>query len=528
MKLLSKKTISWSEIYILTALVYFLSHGLMLSIYGTWWDDMLLWNVSQESIDEFMGPQNFNHPFMYVIVKSMNQIEDLIIRNFLYKFIPFFCWLISISCFFLFLKRISNNKALTLYASLIAASCGINKTMILICCYHYTISITLFMLGLVLFTYDYFKSNKFYLVLVSVFWTLSLLMWRTCVLLIPAILVVSVLTKMEINLKRRKFFLETIKGLISRYYIIIFGLFIFAVMYKTLLAPHGEYASYYTVRIKCMILSPITTMICCLSLLMGYIGNLFFVFSKEGTYVTAAMLILILLFSVLLYFVHSKPINNNKKMWYIALFFLYFAIMPHLLKSIALSFDINGYRSRFAALTIFPIGLICALVITSIVKTKLRIITCSFLVSLSICYSISTYLNYERGWLKNLAIASIFLEHRELQGKNIIFIDNTSLYSSFSNEVYAYYEYEGCAKVAYGLYDTTKCSELTQNMHYKHINIPDYYLTIEVNEFYPYIGLKAMLYRYFNKKRYDEIKNNLLKFRIESKSDYLKYKYQVL
>ena len=104
------KDLSWRRIYKYTIFTYFLSHSWMLLIYGAWWDDMLLWNVSQEDLKSFMGPDNFNNPFMYYSISSIAKIEDLEIMTFVYRLVPFICWFISLTCFFLFLKKVSNNK----------------------------------------------------------------------------------------------------------------------------------------------------------------------------------------------------------------------------------------------------------------------------------------------------------------------------------------------------------------------------------------------------------------------------------
>jgi len=262
----NKLDYSWISSYIFVLIVYFASQGLMLVIYGAWWDDMRLWNASVETLEEVGGANSFNNPFIYIIVKSINQINDLVQRNFVFRIIPFICWLVSLTFFFLFLKKLSGNKTYTLYASLLAASCCMNKTVMLICCYHYTISISLFMIGLVFFIYDYYESSFIYKFIVSFLWMFSLLIWRSAVLVIPVALLVSVLSRTELKLTAIDFYYKIVKKLIREYWLIIIGLLVFSVLYKTALAPQGMYASYYSIGLTNLLLSPINTFFCCLSL----------------------------------------------------------------------------------------------------------------------------------------------------------------------------------------------------------------------------------------------------------------------
>ena len=96
MKITSKE-VSWWQIYLYVVIVYIMSHGLMLLLYGAWWDDMLLWNVPDKDLELFAGPSNFNNPFIYFIVSSINRIGDTEIMNFVFRLVPFVCWFIPFS-----------------------------------------------------------------------------------------------------------------------------------------------------------------------------------------------------------------------------------------------------------------------------------------------------------------------------------------------------------------------------------------------------------------------------------------------
>lgn len=515
-----QKTRTWAGLLFIVIIIYCISHGLMLFLYGAWWDDMEIWNVSDEALKKLWGTGD--NPVVYYLYKEILAVTDLHIRNFIFRIIPFMCWMISIICFFLFLKKVTDNKTYTFYSSLLVGSCGINKCMVLLCCYHYTISISLFLMGLVLYTNDYYKERKINIVFVSILWFLSLVVWRSAALVIPAILLFSVLSKIQIDFKSKLFYKKFLQESLRHYGMIILALLIFVVMYKTILAPHGEYAAYYSINILCMLLSPLTTVLCSISLFLGYISNLYSVFAQSNTIIVFVLFIWVAICSLFLYkwssWTDKKEVN--KKMLLIACLFLLFSMMPHLLRELACSYDLNGYKSRVSSLAVFPLCMILAYPLIFVKIKFIRSILCSTLVVLSIFYTINTYLCYEKGWLKNEAIVCYLKNNMKLKGKNIIFIDNSKMYSPFYNEDYRYYDYEGCAKLSYGKDDNTKCIDYFKYKENKHFESADYYLFIDVKERNAHAGLKSIVCRVLNKHMREEMKNNILMFRLETKEEY--------
>lgn len=477
---------SWTSIFILTVIVYFMSHGLMLLVYGAWWDDMLLWNVSLEDIDYFLGPDNFNNPFLFYIIKSIASIENIKVMTFLYRLVPFVCWLISVSSFFFFCKMITQNKWFTLYASLLAASCGLNKCMLLICCYHYSISIALFMVGLVLFVYDYYKENYFTKLCVAILWLLSLLVWRSAVLVVPVAMVMA--SMMKVGIDRHKIIssiMKILSYLIRNYYLILFCLVIFILLYLTILAPRGVYSSYYAIDLKSLLLAPLTTFISCLTLILNYVINvslvnniLFF----NGT----AFLIIGIFLVFLLYFVIEKKyeeVEISASIKIVAVVFLFFSMMPHLLKEICFSFDISGYTSRITSLAVFPISMLLGYMFC---RSQLRYKNLLFSIFLlfSSLYSIKTYADYNRGWDKNVEIAQFLKSKSFLNGCRLKFQDTAVDYSTFPTEAFRYYDMEGCARLAYGKNTKTICSNYYHKGERDSLFEYDYLIHIYQNDNY--------------------------------------------
>ena len=511
---------SWTSIYILTIITYFVSHGLMLTVYGAWWDDMLIWNVSQETFEEFQGPNSFNNPFLYYTIKNINNISSTQLRMFVFRIVPFLCWLISLTCFYSIVKQVTLDKTYTLYSSLFAASCGLNKCMVLICCYHYTISIMLFMIGLVFYVKDYYKSCMGYRILTALLWLFSLLIWRTAVLVVPFLIVFTSTLKVEYKRNKIVYLKELASFLIRRYWSVLLALIFFTILYTTILSPKGVYASYYSLSFKNIILSPITTLSCCFSIIINYITSLLNILASAGLSGLKRIIAILMIVGVLflITFHKNKPIVPKTAFLWVCIAIFYFSIMPQLLIDSYYAINIDGYKSRISALSVYPISLIIGFFVCRTSFTA-RTVIGSFIVCLSMVYSVTTYLNYSKGWAKNEALCTIFQNHN-LNGKKIRIIDNSQTYNPFVSEIYRYYDYEGCARLAYGVYSKTRCIDYYDQDVMRNFIKPDYYLYIDVKEKSPFSIWGYIVNRYFNKIEYNRIINNMLMYRLVTNEEF--------
>lgn len=509
--------INKTRLYCIIITIYTISHGLMLFLYGAWWDDLLLWNVSSEALKSFLGPTNFNNPFLFYIIDCINRIEEPIIMTFVFRLVPFSCWLVSLLCFCLVVKEISHNIEFTLYAGLISASCGLNKCMILICCYHYTISTMLFMCGLLFFIYDYHKGNKVYVILSAFFWTLSVLIWRTAVLVVPGIILMASIVKKGLPInsyKSTRELKDLLQILIKRYYPIIIGLIAFAILYTTVLSPRGEYDSYYSIGKKNLLLSPITSIVSSFSMILGYLSEITSVFAETGNEVIILIPFVVFVW-LLIRDIESSESERINNLFITAFIILILSAFPYELKGLSFAFPLDGYNSRVTSLAIYPISIICTCILFKF-KMRYRQLLSTLFISISIIYSINVYLDYNRSWTQTESIVEIFRSNDFLNGKNIVVSDRAIELRSFKSEEERYYEYEGYARLAYGKYSTTNCIDLLHDSLDEFC--PDYYLFIDLKEGVPYnsyaYDIKLFLYRLFNKDKYNQIISGLLQYRI--------------
>lgn len=518
MSIMEKK--KWLYVLTLTIIIYVLSHGLMLLLYGAWWDDMLQWNVSEEMLNNLFGTDNFNNPFIYYTNFYLSKIGDLQVRTFISRLIPFVCWLISTMAFYFVIKKITSNYHITLISSLLVASCGLNKSIVMICCYHYSISIALFMLGLLFFVYDFFNDRAIYKIFSSTLWCLSLLVWRPAVLVIPVLVLIASICKNEFNWRSIKSYLLLIKETILGYWIYIVGLLLFSVLYTTVLAPKGEYSSYYGINILHILLSPFTTITSCISILIQHLHSIFLSFARPGRMFIITIILAPIVYMILLRGRKSEDNGYNKKtLLYVCLIFFFFSVMPQKLIGENISFFCNmeDQWSRQASLAIFPISVLLGLFLNTIQNGIIRRMVACVLITGSVLFSNYTILDYERGWARNEAIVCYLSENREMEGKTIMVYNNAMDYSIFYGTGDSYYEYEGCARLAYGVNTDTKFISYYKNDSYNKATKPDYYLLFGRNEEFPTPSYRLMMIRLFKPELYKEIVSKMLFFQLSEK-----------
>jgi len=454
---------------LLILLMLLFSHGLMIFLKGAWWDDLVIWNVDYDRYIE--QQQTFNNPvltYLYTYVITNYSLDNQFI---FFRLISFVCCIITVLSVYVALRKIIGRNSLSFYASLLLSTCGINKCMPLICCLHYSISNSLFFLGLVFLVYDFYKPKFVYKILLSFLWLFSLIIWRSPALLMPFCTLVacySIIDKKENSITG--VFYEILTCLFKKYwYLLVVFTFVF-ILYSTIMEPKGSYASYYSISLTNIVMSPITTITNSIGMTLIYIGDLL----KNLHHTT--YLILFLLSISFLYFVLRKNdtdtfiLIRKKYILYFLCLFAFFAILPQVLRGgIVFIYDIDGYKSRVASLMTVPISIFVAFVLIQI-PPKIRQPLASVLIIASSLYSINTYLDYSKGWLKIKAFSAYLQSQEHLNGKQMYVKDFAKGFNVFTSENWRHYEYEGCARIAYGNKSKTKF-------------IPSYYMLDE--EFSP-------------------------------------------
>jgi hypothetical protein len=474
----------------------------MLFVDGTGWDDMYVWNVTSEKMYAFLGPDNFNNPIMLWIFQTICKFPDITSQTIAYRLGAFFGNFIQVISIWLILRKITNDINFTTLVSLLVAACAVNKCMILICCYHYTFSNALFLLGLLAFIYDFYKHSFAKLLLCAALWFASFSLWKSAALLMPFVIIVASVLKSGFNLNTPSSYMTCIVFMLKKYWVIIISLLFAAILYITKLSPHGIYDSYYEVGISNIILSPLTTLVSCISLFIGYCGNVISSFANRKT----ELFLLSLLISIFVYVVALRKdksklkISINKKFIVLVALFLYFSVYPQMLKGrIAFVCDIDTYNSKTASLAALSI---CVFIIYILSKFpyKLRLLSFSIILSGSIIYSMSVYMDYNRFWAKKICVIDYLKSNKGLQDKKILIIDTVDEYDAFPRGTSTYYDYDGCARFAYG--KNTKTSFYTYFPKQERDNSQEYDYTIYLTKDADISSFELMKLRILNKDEY--------------------------
>lgn len=504
----------WLLGFLLVVITYVLSHSMMLFVPGIWWDDCGLFNMPPDKLSEWHD--EFNNPFLrevnYIV---LGYSDNILSQTLFYRLFPFFTGLLSVLCVFIIVKKVTCHYGMTVITSLIAASLCMDKTTpILITC-TYQASLALFMLGLVFFVFDYYKDNISFRILASFLWFLSLCIWRSPIITIVYVLIAACLLKVKFNFVERKSYLNILRIGLSRYWIFLFVIIVFAVLFKTILAPQGSYAQYYSLNPLTIIASPFTAISNSFRLLVQTCGEILLTFGSSHIIGT-----ILFLFFCVIYFAFVKLkfkesyVNNMLLM--LAFGMLVSTVYPHVLvHEINFALDFGGWTSRFASMALFPVAFILAYLIQLLSK-RIRPILLGLIISGSIMLSNLTAFGFIRGWARNEAIVEAMTKCPYIEGKKIMYFSNADNYSVFQNEPDRFYEIEACARLAYGPNTKTECLQYNPGISASTLKpdfAPDYYMFIDRRD--DYNSLILCYRRLFRPSKYRECVKNMLLVRFE-------------
>jgi len=459
--------------------VFVCTHFLMLFIDGEWWDDYVAWNVPFENLYKEYGPGNCNDIFNLYFLQFIYRHFDQNNHIFIFRICSFVALWVSVLCSWFVINNLTNNKYFTFFVCMLFSTFGFDRTAFLTVCIHYAVANMLFMAGLVLFTKDYKNEKKVLLIGCAILWLLSLIVWRSSALLIPLTIIIASCSKSKLRLKNFSSYIECFKFAINRYWTIFSSLIIFLFIYVFFLNPSGVHANYYKPDVINLLASPILAIISGFTTFISYLA--FCLKSLVIEYHLPMALISILAIAVS--YLIIKPINYSsvlnlprKKMIYIAFLFMIASfILPLSIYGVFTLATPIEYRSRTLSLSGLPLAVICVSLIYNFPPKYFKLLY-ALLLSGSILYTFSGYINYGFSLSKTDAIVQLFQDHKELENQNIIFIDNSFETNGHGHNLRSY-EYEGMARIAYG--SNTKTSVMSFLGNNQHTFNPTYKITVQ-------------------------------------------------
>ena len=506
------KKISWKYTLLYPILVFLLSSIPFLFINGVWWDDNTVWNVSPESLYEYLGPSDANEVFQYIYIRAVTNLFPLNRQVFIFHILAFFFQTVSLASIWYILKKITNDKFFTLFTMLLVASFGLDKTTFLIICSHSVIANSLFYVGLALLVKDYYNNSKLLVFVVSILWLLSLCVWRTAALLMPFSILVASGSAIAFYYKSKKSYYRLFKHVIYRYWPILLSIITFLFIYKIFLLQSGPHANYYRPTVLNLIMSPL------LAISSAFISIIYYYSSSIGSISLytdipffAFYMLLVLLAFIILYKNCRAPEFDGKRLSMFA--FLYMSLSFLLPLSIYGALKMVGfeeYNTRTLCLSALPLGVITITLLLSL-NRNLFIWVYSFLFVGSFIYSLNSNMNYGFSVLKQECIVDYLKENKQLENHVILVRD--AAYSFNANQsALRNYEYEGLARLSYGSH--TKTSIMSYYGGNQHVIKPDCEIEIRQKVFSINMQTKFVVFLNVfllnnNKKKEDYI-NSLL------------------
>ena len=494
---------------LLVMLTYTVCNIFMFAINGVCWDDSLIWNADRSLFDFYFGLDACNNRIEYWYYTTILDNFSLQGQLVTFRILAFASGLLSSIAVWFLSKKVMGNNAASLSVALLFAACSVNRTGMMICCLHYAISNMLVLWGMVAIAYDYYKENIWFRSLAALLWLIALLLWRSAVLLIPAVIVTLCCFKVNFRWNRLKSYGDVVVCAVSKYWMVILACVFYAVSFLTFAHPKTFVAEYSTVTAENLLLSPLTATMTSLHILLRYVGLLFEAFSFGDSLLSVCPVLLAVLLYVLFRKTEKSSVRNEDRVIIMAVVFLVFGVWPQMLiKDVIYTVDLHTEASRIASLSPLPICVLLVCLVSHF-PVKLEKAAMAFLISASVFYSVSVYLDYEVGQEKNRDIESFFAANPELKGKTVLIKDYASNLNSFPGSYMRPYEYESLSAHVYGQDSAVKVS---LNSSTEEI---DYALTIDNGEL-TYGWYRLFAYRFIAPERYDEAVKRLVRFDLQS------------
>ena len=453
-ELLKKKNIVYLSI---TFLFFFGTHLLMLLINGEWWDDYVAWNVPLENLYKEYGPENCNDIFNLYYLSFIYQHIAPQYHILVFRLTSFIVLWIFVVCSWIVVNHLTNNKHFSFLVCLLIATFGFDRTAFLTVCIHYAVANTLFMLGLILFIKDYQKEKFSFLIGTAVIWFTSLIVWRSAALLIPASVIIASGLKTNFNYRVVSSYVNIGKYTIKRYWTIILSCILFVLIYKIFLDQSGIHASYYKPSIVNALMAPILALISCFTTIISYpalcLQSLTLEYSLPVALISIALVVAVCLNVKRIPHLPILDTLRKKLIMHSFVFLLLSFILPLSIYGIFTLATPIEYRSRTWSLAALPLAVVYVSLLNYLPR-KFFCILYALLLSGSILYTVSGYIDYGFSLSKTEAIVHFLKEHKELENEKILFIDN-SIDANGQGFNLRNYEYEGMARIAYGINTNT-------------------------------------------------------------------------
>lgn len=451
---------------LLVVILYSLAHGLLLVNTGIYWDDWTIVGVDPQTVLDIFNQTRTPwagqmHSFLLSLSYGLPIYRAIVFLSFLLSSLLVNAILSSIDS----IDR-NNRLILVLFFSLFP----VNSARVAIINAPYAITYLLFFLGFWVLTK---YVNKGFILLRIISLLLFLLSFTTNSLLFLYAIVIVYLSYQHISINSVVLLL---KKIMLSYFDFIAAPIVFWVVKVTLLRPYGVYANYNSINVKNLFRAFPRSLALFYSSFVEVIDESirFAVDAPSMTFILSILLMLFLKRKILVPNDHESKKHVWLMMVGICCFFL--AVFPYL--SVGKIPTLYTWDSRHQLLIPLGASFLLTYGLNVIfqylcVDDRYKYLIFSFLTVSFICFNINRYISMEKDWYKHVSLVENFKSIDKIRSNTTFYFDDKTIELNATKKDYAWYEYTGLMKMAFG--DETRFGSPKKSFNEDMLRVKNWY-----------------------------------------------------
>lgn len=216
--------------------IYVISQWMLLVVTGRWWDDWILFNVSDQNIFDTFSQAGDPFHIIYYIHYFLNCYPHE-----LYRILTFLLFAVCMLCYYFSFRMFNISSKSSFYITLIAISLPHNDARIMQICFPYTLCFFLFSVAVILFLYCYINKYNNFIVRIIILLLFFISFTTNSLVFLYGILLLYIIYDKVYNEKNKKALLNYMDFFLNP--------FIFIVIKFVFYHPYGLYSEYNAISL---------------------------------------------------------------------------------------------------------------------------------------------------------------------------------------------------------------------------------------------------------------------------------------
>lgn len=254
---------------------------------------------------------------------------------------------------------------------------------------------------------------------------------------------------------------------------------VFWIVRSIFFAPKAQFNDYYALNIKAILILPLTIIQSLIKNVLGLLGYDVKMISGSLIYTVCALLLVVLMIIIMRCVLTSRDnVIMSKRQslnisWFSIIIFIG-ALIPTCIIGGHMG-DGSGFdsiQSRYQVLMVLPVSLLVYVLIAQLKNRRFQNTILAIVIAASTLATVRTFLNYQRGWFKELAVVSIIKNEPLLHvpNVNVVVKDLAQDVNEYSNTIMPDYAYTGMSNLA-----------LNRDQTHRYISYTSYHKAISYN-----------------------------------------------